>query len=169
MPGSASNMGGSPDGFGCLILIILSVVSVLFILPVLLVSGASVIVGITNYGVNCSTANYMSLPLWLILSSIIGLIILGVTITLSLNRCWNGSHNILIVRSCLVIILAILIMNINGCIVLFGYSSSCVTEVKSLWGLSLTTLIIQWISLIVSIIVASINKCRVTEYYTVYV
>ena len=121
-------------------------------LPTIAIAIASFVIGSNNLNVDCDNASFWTLPSWLITSNIILLLfsVIGIILYCTLV-CFTIRMNddTYIKRLRLIKGLLNLPFNVIGCIILFSYSSTCA---GSLWAISLTTLILQWISIVLALI-----------------
>ena len=134
----------------------------LLTIPTGIVSIASFVVGSNYRSVSCDDSSFMSLPLWIIINAGVSVLycICGILLFLTYRRNHQEQFLIYLLTSTLALMVFKLPWNIVGSTILFKYSRDCYSEANSLWSLTLSVLIIQWIimSLITILGIFKFNK-----------
>lgn len=128
---------------------------IVFILPQTGLSIADFVIGAQHKDATCDVGAVVSLSTWLFITGSIGLafvIVLVITFIIVVVLGFTKPELLpfpLVPLVILIIVFSLfnLAWNIVGAVALFRDSMECLNSTKSLWGLTLANLILQWLSI----------------------
>lgn len=125
---------------------VVSLFSLLYLLPVLAIALTSIIIGATHAGATCDDHSLVPLSTWLIVYGSVS-IAFAFLMVIAILLLFSGN---LFLAGMLTIVGFLFIMfniawNIIGAVSLFRDSMSCMGEDGALWIMTLVVLILQWI------------------------
>lgn len=130
----------------------LSICLTMFMLSVsLAMSIASYIVAYSNMNLTCDDSTVVKLTTWLIVYASVNLVFIFIELFATMAVCYGKLCTALIFKIPLAFNgLFTLAWNIVGAVVLFRDSMNCLDKGTSLWAMTLTVLIYQWLNICVS-------------------
>ena len=128
---------------------ILICLTIVFVIPTLVISIASFIIGANNINTDCDGKDIIRLSTWLFVNSTIALISIILYILLLILFFYKEQYKILVITVFIYIIncIFVIIWNIIGCIELFKHATECKSQAENLWIIVLVSLIFQWMNL----------------------
>lgn len=132
-------------------------------IPGAAVSIASFTISAKFWDTTCDNSSFMPLPTWLFINGLasIAYCFIGIFLFFSLRKKHQTAYLMYVFTSTVLVFLFKLPWNIVGATILFKYGSSCMTEARPLWDLTMGVLVIQWFILAIIVLNTILRCCAI--------
>ena len=152
---SSALPGGSPDGIANVIIaLITSVFITLVTLITTCISIASFVIGHNNWNVTCDDSSFMPLPIWLVTIGTISFVYCVISVIFVIIYFIKLPNSSIIKFLEIFVVVAGLLTTpfaITGTIIMTKYAGSCYDQAYLLWAISMTTLVLDWLIIILTV------------------